>query len=218
MLVAVVCILVAMPSSVAAEVVPYLGASARYSAYQMNDVNDEIRAFSESFDGISGGLGYGVEFGLRFSDDLLLSLHYERILATSEMSGAGYSSAYDLPANAFFASGTVLKPVSNALHLGLSGGVGLVACGGSADWYVADIGSLAVEMSGRGLLVQATVSLDVPIAEQFHFSPYVGYRHARVASVDVDGRSWIASSGDDYSIDYSGVLAGVTFAMYFGKS
>lgn len=192
----------------------------RYGTYQMEDVNREIRSIDAligpSFDEIHGGTGFGGQIGVRMTRGAYLSLNYERLSASSEVSDLTGRLSYEMPANAFWLGMESFFPAPSADFV-LGVGAGLAACDGTVSGasYL-DGASFSGSVSGTSLLAQITAGVDASLGRAVSLSPFIGYRYAPL-DAEVNGVPLYAGPGERYTIDYSGLLAGLTVRAWLGQ-
>jgi hypothetical protein len=194
-----------------------------YQAYDMSDVNRAMQYTLASFSGaraekneFKGGPGFGGAIRIWPSDQVFVSLEFQRLLASNSGSGQYLGNTYtvdlEVPASSLtMSAGYVLKSGS-ALRFGLAGGGGyyvstgdVVTKGPGVDDRSGFDGS-GFGAHGFGLaLARLTGNLDVEVD--------AGYRYAKTTDVTANGSRLRNEDGSLAKIDWSGFMgrAGVTF-------
>ena len=89
---------------------------------------------------------------------------------------------------------------------GVGAGAGVVSCAGSLQVSVEGVGAASGEVEGSGPVFQAHGLVDLAPHSRASVVILAGYRSARASSVEVDGVSIQNAQGDDYNVDYSGLI------------
>jgi hypothetical protein len=190
----------------------WLVVNAGGSHYSMNDLNREIEAYdsTQPADGmvypkISRGMAWGLTAGYETPMKWNFGLGIDRMYASSDAHDASGAMKYDFTANGWRLFGQrATGPLgTNSLHFG--GGVGIVAESGKL--VVSQTGQAPVELKigGKGALYELFGGGDFWFAPQMAVTGSVGYRYAKIKSVDIGGAPLImASDGQAVSVDYSG--------------
>lgn len=84
---------------------------------------------------------------------------------------------------------------------------GLLWLTGSVSVQADGYGSADGDLEGRGADLQAVFSPELWVAPNVALRPTIGYRYARVSTVELDGNRVYTFDGDPYSLDYSGLIA-----------
>jgi hypothetical protein len=206
-------------SVLAASVVPWVGGTARFGTYAMDVVNEDIRALDAliepEFDEIENGFGFGADLGVTLSSSVDLALHYERLLASSDVSDSSGSLELDYAANAFYLGLEWKQLTSAGPAFGLGGGAGIVSTAGELNLTITGLGSASGEIEGSGPLFQAYALVDFTPRSRVSALALAGYRHARASSVKLDDEPLFGES--DYDVDYSGLIVSASFRIRFNS-
>jgi Outer membrane protein beta-barrel domain len=199
---------------------PWIGAHGSFATYSMSDVNNDIGNTNASLagtglsmDGVHGGLGLGLSFGLELTDHFRLGLGYDHLSASTDVGDDTGHINYDFPANTLGLFGQYAFPAPGAFSPYLGGAVGLVSEAGSVSVVITDLGAFKGSLKGSGGLFEVFAGGDWWTAPRFALAGTVGYRHAKIDEIKLAGDILYLANGDKYSIDYSGVFvqAGIKF-------
>jgi hypothetical protein len=72
-------------------------------------------------------------------------------------------------------------------------------------------------LEGSGFGVHGVGAMDVTLSAVAHLEANIGYRYAKTSDLTIDGVKAVTSSGDDATLDWSGLLTRVGFTFYFGS-
>lgn len=209
----------ATPAS-AGGVKPWIGLNGSFSSYGIADTDSLIERSATDFGGVSetdhlgpkkcsSGPGFGGSFGLDFPGHLTLGVGYDRLVASSKASNANGSNEYQLPANAL--RGFVEYRFPSRGHfgtrLGFAGGTVMEARSAARDSSTSGGAELSFPLEGSGALIEAYGSAEWQATSRFAATASLGYRHARVDEVKVDGVVYFNADGTPFTVDYSGVIA-----------
>jgi hypothetical protein len=195
---------------------PWLGISGSVNTYEMNDVNAQIREIDlNNLDEIGDGFAFGLHAGLSMSPLLNVVVGYGFLTARTEVGGVASQFDYNLPAHAFQAGLELRAPTPGPFKLGVGVAAGMVSSAGDLVLAVAGVGDLVGEISGSGPLFEGYAVADFWFSPIMALSPSVGYRYAKISEVKVNGTTLYNLDGSEYSLDYSGYFARLTFKIGF---
>jgi len=202
-------------SQISAQVVPWLGAGAGYGTYTLEDVNTEIRDWddqiSENFAEIKHGAAIAAEGGIDINQQVRLGLHYQRLLASSEVSDFTGSLKYQFHANLIFGSVSYLMVTRSGLRPGLGVSGGLVSADGTLEISLVGLGAGTGSVTGNGYYAGAHISVDFPIGQTGAIIPQLSYRYAQIPEVEIQGQTIFNPDG---SLDYSGLVLTVSLRFF----
>jgi hypothetical protein len=211
------------PAWAAAEGVrPWLFGSFGVSQYAMGDVNDDVGQINAalagsglSMDEITKGLQYGLAIGFDLSPAISLGLGYDRLTGQSDVSDASGSIEYDLPANLLRGFGRYSFQSSGKAKGFLEASLGRISSDGTATATIVGVGTQTLNFEGSGVAFEGAGGFSYWTSPQIALTALAGYRVASVQDVKADGDAIYNQSGDNYSIDYSGVYLrlGLTVAL-----
>ena len=203
-----------------------VGGFVGYHTYSMSDLNDEVIApinvvltgTGYSMDKITSGIGFGGGIRYRTAGNLAFGLDYERLDGSSELNVPGGSFKISTPADAVSATVVYYFPSASKARFGLGGGLGLYTSSGEAKVY--DSTTLQEEsesLEGSGFGVHGVGAMDLALSPVAHLEANVGYRYAKTSDLKIAGQKAVTSSGDDATLDWSGLLTRVGLTFYFGS-
>jgi hypothetical protein len=214
--IAAICLLTAIASASTAQALPrpWLGISGSISTYEMGDVNAQIRDIDlANLDEIGNGFAFGLHAGLRLSPLLNLAVGYGFLTASSEVAGPVGALDYNLPAHAFHGGVELRAPTPGPVKLGVGAGVGMVSSAGDLVLAVAGLGDLVGEVSGSAPMYEGYAMADLWFTPLMALSPSIGYRHAKISEIQVNGTTLYNLDGSQFSVDYSGYFARLTLKI-----
>lgn len=223
---ALLLVALALPVTAHAAVVPWVSGHVGASSYAMDDVNDELDAINLllALDGIplrmdmiDKGATYGLAFGLDLGDGLSLGAAYDRLSGQSRVSDPTGAIEYDLPANLIRLLGRYEFTPAQRSSGFVEASVGRVSLAGDVTFSAYGSGSDVGELSGSSLAFEFGAGARVRLAPQLGLLGSVGYRHASVGEVEVDGMRVMSLNGGEYSVDYSGVFARLGIQLAFDR-
>ncbi len=201
-----------------AQVIPWFGAGAGYGTYAMEDVNAEIRyldtQISEEFDEMEHGAAFAAGAGIDINQQVRVGLHYQRLLASSEVSDFTGSLKYDFPANLIFGSVSYLPVTRSEFRPGLGVSGGLVSADGTLEISLVGAGAGSGAVTGNGYYAGAHLSVDIPMGQTGAFIPQLSYRYAKIPEVEIQGQTIYNPDGTNYTLDYSGIVLTVSLRFF----
>jgi hypothetical protein len=215
-------LMLAAPAMSSAAVRPWLAGDIGASTYSMEDVNEtvgQINAFLAgsglSMDEVNNGLNYGLAFGLDFSNGFSAGVGYDMLTGNSKVSDASGSIEYDLPSNLLRGFGRYAFQSTGKAKGFLEASLGRVSSSASATLSVVGDPPEKDDFEGSAVAFEGGGGMSYWFSPQFAFTGSAGYRRAKIEDITVDGDPAYNASGDNYSIDYSGVFMrlGVTVAL-----
>ena len=195
-----------------------------YNTYAMSDVNDEIGQINLLLEGSGVGPmdeisdGFGVGGGIRaiFGDKVMLFLDYERLMGDTSLSDGVDELKYDVPCDAFLASVAYRFPGSARARFGVGGGLGYYSSAASISIDATSIGlSEKADVTGSGVGLHAFGLMDAAFSPAVHLEALAGYRYGKTGDVTLEAAG-LSQEVPDYSLDWSGLMARVGLAIYFG--
>jgi hypothetical protein len=203
---------------------PWLSGSFGYSGYAMDDVNDDIGEINATLAGsglemdeITKGLSYGLAFGLDVSPAFSIGLGYDRLTGQSDVSDPSGSIEYDLPANLLRGFGRYSFQSTGKAKGFLEASLGRVSSDATATLTVVGVGTQSFKFEGSGLAFEGAGGVSYWTSPTIAMFGLVGYRVANVEDVEVDGQPAYNVSGENYSIDYSGIFMRLGLTVAFGQ-
>lgn len=212
------------PLTAAAGVRPWLSGSIGASMFDMTDVNADISSINAALAGsglqmdeVGGGMVLGAAFGMDVGNGWSFGLGFDHLAANSEVGDPSGRIEYDLPANL----GRILGRYSFASGGKGSGfvelAVGRVRSAGAVNLSVTGVGAVTGNMEGSGSSVEGSFGGTVWTAPQFALHGSVGYRHAVVNDLTVNGTPIFNAAGSRYALDYSGLFVRLGVMIAFAK-
>jgi hypothetical protein len=214
--------IMALPTLAMAGPRPWLAAGLGGSTYSMDDVNEDVGGINTllagsglKMDEITKGLTFGASGGVDLGNGFGLGIGYDRLTASTDVGDFSGGIEYHMPANLFRALGRYSFANTGKSRGFLEAALGRVTSAGEVRLTVAGVGSQVGKLEGSGLAFEAGGGGEIWAGPQVAIVGGVGYRHASVRDVKLDGSPVYNASGDGYSIDYSGVFlrAGLLFAL-----
>jgi len=204
---AIVCLLaLAVPASaMALPLKPWLGISGGISTYEMGDVNSQIGDIDlTNLDEIGNGFAFGIHGGIAISPMITVGAGYEFLTAGTSADNLASQFDYNLPAHAFRGGIELRAPTPGPLKLGAGASAGMVSSAGDVVLSLAGLNDVVGSVSGSGPMFEGYAVADLWFSPIMALSPAVGYRHAKISEVKLDGTTVQNPDGSDYSLDYSG--------------
>ena len=210
------------PALATAATRPWLSGSFGVSMYAMGDVNDDVGQINAALAGsglkmdeLTKGLHYGLAIGFDVSPAFALGLGYDRLTGKTDVSDPSGSIEYDLPANLLRGFGRYSFQSSGKAKGFLEASLGRVSSDGTVTVTVTGVTSDAANLEGSGVAFEGGGGFSYWTSPQIALMAMAGYRVANVQDVKADGDAIYNTSGDNYSIDYSGVYLrlGLTVAL-----
>lgn len=181
------------------------------SSYGMSDLNRDITAFNQANAGsgmafplVKSGTSLGGAVGCETPSQWNFGVGYDRLYATSEASNASGALRYEFTADAWRAFGEyALRPIgSSSFRVGA--GIGYVSESGKVTQSSPGNAPQDYHISGVGPLYDAYAGGDWWATGQFALAGAVGYRYAKLSSIDIAGGTLITTNGQATGVDYSG--------------
>lgn len=202
-----------------------VGGFGGYNTYAMSDLNDEVvdpinvllTGTGYSMDEVKGGVGFGGGLRYRTPGNLLVGVDFERLNGSTDLTVPGGSFEITTPANAVSTTILYMFPSASKARFGLGGGVGVYWSSG--DLKLFDSSTMTEEtesMEGTGFGLHGVGAMDLTLSESAHLEANVGYRYAKTSDLTIAGTKQLTSSGDDATLDWSGILTRVGVTFYFG--
>ncbi|MBI1798164.1 MAG: hypothetical protein HYR73_00585 [Candidatus Eisenbacteria bacterium] len=167
----------------------------------MSDFNDSLASANQSlgtnFADIKGGGAGG--FGVRMwpTEQILLRLDFEGLLAQTEDSGV----TFDIGPGAATLSGTYFFPSQSPVRFGLGAGLGTYSIAGELKGPGGKFNT-----AGSGFGFHGMGEAVLPFSGRWSLSGILGYRYAKVDDVKVNDQS------TNTEADFSGVMVRVGLA------
>jgi hypothetical protein len=181
--------------------------------YNLDDVNDAIASFNEILgadflDRIRSGPEAGFLVGRDLTPALGLGLGISRLWASSGNSGGGYLVELDLPADLYEISLDYAAPNPHGVRLGAGVTVGVINTGASILVLQPGLPDRREAYDGLGFHFAAKMLLDVPVAPAWSLTGQLGFRHALLNHLKVDGQTVFNpdSVDDKLRFNYGGLL------------
>jgi len=197
---------------------PYVQVHAGWSWYEMNSVNDQIRAVNDittpdNLREIDYGPLYGAGLGLELGDRLGLSVEYDRLLGSAEKAHGSETLSYDTAANVFRVTGRydVKREEDGGLFLGAS--FGQVSETGSVALSAAGSEFPSGDLSGSALMFELLYGAHQNFGPQVEMMLELGYRNALVTNVKVNGEPLLNEQAGNVSIDHGGLVIRVGWRL-----
>jgi hypothetical protein len=201
-----------------------------YNTYGMTDVNDavdevnadpDITAAGISLSQISGGFGVGGGIEVRPTEAVVLSVDYERLIASTKdegsVLGTPVSVELQVPANAFVLTGAYLFPSASKSRFGLGGGVGYYKTSGTLE-VSGGGGSVSDEVNGSGVGVHFLGVMDYAASGQIHLHLRAGYRMAKTSDLeDSAGNKLYNTDGSESQAEWSGLMTRAGVTVFLGS-
>jgi hypothetical protein len=207
-------LLLATPAPASSGVRPWLSGAIGGSTYAMSDVNDDVGFINTALGGtglrmgeVTAGFNYGAAIGLDVWRGFAVGLGYDRLAGHSDVAGYGLSVEYDLPADLLRGFGRYSFKSAGKSNGFLEASLGRVKSAASTTFAVPGLGTETSDLEGTSLAYEAAGGISAWTAPQFAITVMVGYRHATIGDVEVDGERIYDQSGGDYTIDYNGMFA-----------
>ena len=182
--------------------------------YTMKDLNAEIDRVNAanagtgwSFQRVEDGRSFGGAFGCETGSKWNLGLGMDRLSASTRASDASGALEYSFGANVWrFFGEYALRPVGQSTMF-IGGAIGLVQENGKMVVSQPGYAPETYKINGKGPSFEAHVGGNWWATPLFGLTATVGYRHARVKEVKVEGIPLIMSNGETMSLDFSGPTA-----------
>ena len=172
-----------------------------WSTYAMSDINDQLALTNQqlgtSFDDITSGTAGGLGLRMWPSENVLLRLDLEAMLAESENSGV----TFDIGPGAAVVSATYYFPSTSPMRFGLGAGVGEYSIIGEIKGPGGKL-----DTSGDGFGAMAMGEALWPMSGRWSMTGTAGYRFAKVNDVKFEDQS------SHTEADFSGVMLRVGLA------
>ena len=208
--------------SVHAATRPWIEAGASYSTYDMHDVNtdiDDVNATVLATSGLSmehikSGWGMDGSLGVDFQPKLSLILGYTRLFGSSEAGDASGSLKYDVPANAFRATAQYAFQGTETSGLCAGASAGVVSSAGSVSLSITGAGIVSGSIDGSGPLLEGFIGGSSTLSPILGLTGTLGYRHARIGEVRINGETVYLANGHKEAVDYSGIFVRAALRIY----
>ncbi|MCC6653258.1 MAG: hypothetical protein IT348_19055 [Candidatus Eisenbacteria bacterium] len=207
-------LLVSPSLSRSAAIRPWVSGALAGSTYAMGDVNDDISTINSALNGsglkmekMSSGVGFGFSAGLDMGSGWSIGLGYDRLNASSDVGDYSGSLEYDMPGSLLRGFGRYTFASPGKVKGFLEGSAGRVTAGGSVTLSATGGGALSRDVEGSGIAFEASAGGEIWAAPQLAFTGSAGFRKAEAKNVTSDGTPVFTASGEDYTIDYSGLFA-----------
>ena len=194
----------------------YLQVYVGYAIFGLDDVNDSIDRFNEetggeTLDHIYSGPIAGLQAGLALTAELDLGIGYSRQWASSGISHDGYLIEYDLPADLFEISLDYLPAGQKKTRFGAGTALGVVSSDGSLLVSEPGVPDWNPSFDGLGFLFRAYALVDAPISPAWSMVGQLGFRHALLNHLKVDGETVYNpdSLDDKLRFNYTGLFLSV---------
>lgn len=182
--------------------------------YTMSDLNTELDAANAanagtgwSFAHVEKGRLFGGAMGFETGGKWNFGLGMDRLAASTRASDASGALEWNLSANVWRLFGEYsLRPVGQS-SVFVGGAIGLVQENGKMIVSQPGYAPAEYKMSGKGPSYEGHVGGNWWATPLFALTATVGYRHARVDEVMVEGIPFIMSNGEAMSLDFSGPSA-----------
>jgi hypothetical protein len=181
--------------------------------YTMSDLNTELDAANaangSSFQRVEDGTQFGGAFGCETAGKWNLGLGMDRLAASTRTSDASGALEFGFGANVWrFFGEYALRPIGQSTVF-VGGAIGLVQESGKMIVSQPGYAPEKYKINGKGPSFEAHVGGNWWATPLFGLTATIGYRHARVKEVKVDGIPFIMSNGETMSLDFSGPTARV---------
>jgi hypothetical protein len=172
------------------------------------------------------------------TNDVLLSVEYERLMAKSSKdvasSGTPYHTECKIPANGFTLTGAYFLPSASKARFGLGAGVGCYSTKATVDFSSqgkpvkdTDLGLgqtgdpiLSGELKGSGFGLHGVGIMEYAATSRIHADLRIGLRLAKTTELEdkATGEALENDKGEKVKADWGGILLRAGFTFFFGKA
>ena len=192
------------------------------ASYSMEDVNDLVSQVNQLIAGsgltmedVNHGWNYGGMFGLDVGNNFSVGVGYDRLEAMTDVGDATGKIELKVPGNLFRGFGRYTFPSASTAHGYLELSLGRVSSSGSLDLSAQGSPTETNKIEGSGFAFEGSGGVTFAMGKQVDLFGSLGYRAAKATDITVAGDQAYNSSGDNASVDWSGVVGrlGLTFAF-----
>ncbi len=217
-------LLLSIPSISQSAPGPWISGNFGGSLYSMNDVNDDIGNINAQLAGsglsmeeITKGPSLGVAAGIDLPNGFGFGIGFDRLPASSDVSDASAAIEYNMPANLVRAFGRYSFSNTGQTRGFVEASVGRITTVGDVRVSVLGSGSVSADLEGSGLAIEGCMGGEHWTTPQFALTGSAGFRHAKSSKVTVDNTPIYTASGEDYTVDYSGLFVRLGLKVVFSK-
>ncbi len=217
-------LLLTIPATSRGATGPWISGNFGGSLYAMKDVNNGINNFNAliagsglSMEEITKGPSLGLAIGIDLLNGFGFGIGYDRLPAKSDVSDASGSIEYNLPANLVRAFGRYSFSSAGQTRGFVEASVGRVTTVGDLSLSVSGSGSESADLEGSGIAIEGCMGGEHWTTPQFALTASAGFRHAKSSNVTFGNTPIYTTSGDDYTVDYSGLFARLGFKVAFSR-
>lgn len=203
---------------------PWISGNFGGSFYAMKDVNDDISNINAllagsglSMEEITKGPSLGLAIGIDLLNGFGLGIGYDRLPASSDVSDASGSIEYNMPANLVRAFGRYSFSNTGRTRGFVEASVGRITTVGDVSLSVSGSGSDSRDLEGSGLAIEGCLGGEHWATPQFALTGSAGFRRAKSSNVTVGNTPVYSASGDDYTVDYSGLFVRLGFKVALSR-
>lgn len=217
-------LLIAAPQLSHSAVGPWISGSFGGSLYSMEDINDDVRNINAllagsglSMEEVTKGPSLGVAFGIDLANGFGFGIGFDRLAASTDVSDASGSLEYDMPANLIRAFGRYSFSNTGQARGFIEASVGRVSTVGQVKLSVSGSGAMSADLEGSAMAFEGCVGGEFWSTPQFALTGSAGFRRAKSSDATVDNEPIYTASGENYSIDYSGMFARAGIKVAFSR-
>ena len=190
-----------------------VGIELGWSKFAMDDINDVIGAFNESYgedvlSDINGGMEFGLTVGRRVSSVLTVGLAFSHLDGSTDYPNPTGAFELSVGANLWRGYAHYIPPMDSGMAWGAGLDLGVISPTGDINLAIPGEGTDSGEFSGSAPAGAAYLVLDFPGTHTVSFQGHFGYRIAKITDVTLAG----APANAD--LDYSGFFLRAAFLLH----
>jgi hypothetical protein len=216
----------AVPTTAAARLKPWLGVSGSWATYSMTDVNSELNHWNLLLAGtglglkeINGGFGFGLELGVPVMRGFHLGAGYDHLSASSDVSDSTGALRFKMPANIYRLFTEYRPPLQGTLGARIGVSAGILAESGEIVAENTGESTTTAHLHGTAPVTEVYAGADWWAVPRLALTATLGVRKAKIKTVYITspGHSYVPTNpdGTNETIDYGGIFArlGAKFAF-----